>query len=144
MINTSQFKRLVRFFPLTVIVTALAFSGDTAPAFAQALCLQSQYNASGFSQSLNCTANEVRVAKAINTRDPVTGAAVSTCQAGQKFSFLADFLVQTSSTSSRSNIGLYLNLNGTSALTGANNTARTTLSRPNTPLRAGDPVSQYA
>ena len=139
MTHTSQFKRLVRFCSLMVIVTALAVSAHTATALAQSLCLQSQYAASGFSQSLNCTANDVRVAKAINTRDPVTGAPVTTCQAGQTFSFLADFLVQTSSTSTRSNIGLYLNLNGTSALTGANNTCEDNIISPRHPTPCGGP-----
>ncbi len=135
--HTSQFNRLERFCPILVIATAVALSAHTPPALAQTLCLQNQYAASGFSQSLNCTANDVRVAKAINTRDPVTGATVSTCQAGQKFSFLADFLVQTSSTSSRSNIGLYMNLNATSALTGANGTCEDNIISPQHPTPCG-------
>lgn len=70
-------------------------------------CLQNESCAAGVTQKLNCTANDVRVAKVINTRNP-DGTALNSCVAGQTgLNIVADFLVQTSSTSSRSNIGLY-------------------------------------
>src|SRR6478672_7544298 len=70
-------------------------------------CLQNESCAAGVTQKLNCTANDVRVAKVINTRNP-DGTPINSCVAGQTgINFVADFLVQTSSTSSRSNIGLY-------------------------------------
>jgi hypothetical protein len=70
-------------------------------------CLQNESCAAGVTQKLNCTANDVRVAKVINTRNP-DGSPINSCIAGQTgINFVADFLVQTSSTSSRSNIGLY-------------------------------------
>src|SRR5579864_881695 len=69
-------------------------------------CLQNESCAVA-TQSLNCTANDVRVAKVINTRNP-DGTKISSCIAGQTgINFIADFLVTTTATSSRSNIGLY-------------------------------------
>lgn len=87
-----------------ILVAALALSMMAAPAFGQN-CLQDEYTAAGQQQSLNCTANDVRVAKVINVRD-LNGANVTSCTPGP-FPFIADFLVTTSSSSSRSNIGLY-------------------------------------
>jgi len=77
-------------------------------------CLQNEYNifngasAGSTSQSLalNCTANDVRVAQVTNVTD-LNGNPLTTCFEGTTFSFLADFEIVTSSTSSRSNIGLY-------------------------------------
>ena len=67
-------------------------------------CLQDEFSKVA-TQTLNCSANDVRVAKVINIRD-LAGAPLTSCTPGT-FSFVADFLVQTSSKSSRSNIGLY-------------------------------------
>lgn len=69
-------------------------------------CLQQEYKAAGNTQTLSCTANDVRVAKVVNVRD-LNGHQLMTCNANTPFSFIADFLVQTTSKSSRSNIGLY-------------------------------------
>src|SRR5216683_3794564 len=99
------------------VLVLLAMAVLAVPAFA-GNCLQDEYSLSA-SQKLNCTANDVRVAKVINVRDPGTGQPIKTCTPGT-FSFLADFLVQTSSTASRSNIGLYFDLDptATNALSG--------------------------
>jgi hypothetical protein len=67
--------------------------------------VQDQYNKVN-RQNLGCTANDVRVAKVINVRNP-DGSARASCIGGSSFSFVADFLVETTSKSSRSNIGLY-------------------------------------
>lgn len=94
---------LIRSCRLTVMaVMALLMA---APAFSQNNCIQDEYNLVN-KQTLNCSANDVRVAKVINVRN-LDGSPKATCQGGGQFSFIADFLVQTTSKSSRSNIGLY-------------------------------------
>ena len=93
---------------ISLLLVPLAMAILATPAFA-GNCLQEEYNLST-KQSLNCTANDVRVAKVINVRDPQTGLPITTCTPGS-FSFLADYLVQTTATSSRSNIGLYFQTN---------------------------------
>lgn len=107
-----------RNFSLVCVLLALAVVVlQATPAFAGGICstqgasagncLQNESCAAGVTQKLNCTANDVRVAKVINTRNP-DGTPINSCVAGQTgINFVADFLVQTSSTSSRSNIGLY-------------------------------------
>lgn len=97
--RTSCRKTLVLVFPL------LAMAVLALPAFAQT-CLQDEFNAAGNKQKLNCTANDVRVAQVTSVRD-LNGNPLTTCFQGTTFSFLADFEIVTSSTSSRSNIGLY-------------------------------------
>jgi len=90
--------------------------------------LQNEYNlAAGLSatstaqsNALNCTANDVRIAEVSNVRDPATGSTLSSCVLGSTFDFIADFKVVTSSTSSRSNIGMYIaTASTTQALTGS-------------------------
>ena len=108
-------RKLLRFW-----CTAFAFSlfGTltlAAPAFAQNNnCLQNEYNiengaaagSTAQSLALNCTANDVRVAQVTSVKD-LSGKPLTTCFQGSTFSFIADFEIVTSSTSSRSNIGLY-------------------------------------
>jgi hypothetical protein len=111
-----------------VLVTALlAMAIMATPAFAQN-CIQNEYNlqqgvsATGTTGStkLNCTANDVRIAKVQNVRDPVTGNPITTCVAGNTFSFLADFEILTTSSQARENIGLYISTSSqTQALTGS-------------------------
>src|SRR5215469_5088596 len=85
-------------------VALLALGVLATPASAQT-CLQDEYSQVQ-SQKLQCTANDVRVAKVINLRSP-DGTALFTCVGGSPTPFVADFLVQTTSTKARSNIGLY-------------------------------------
>lgn len=87
--------------------------GLSPTASAQNLCAQDQFAADGNSQNLNCTANDVRVAKVTSVRD-LAGNPLTTCIQGTTFTFIADFEVVTSSTSSRSNIGLYFASQGQS------------------------------
>ena len=96
----------------------LALAGlSSQPASAQT-CLQDEFGAAGNHQKLNCTANDVRVAQVTNVRD-LNGKPLTTCFQGSTFSFIADFEIVTSSTSSRSNIGLYFASQGQpNALTG--------------------------
>jgi hypothetical protein len=94
------------------VFVLLAMAVLATPAFGQT-CLQQEYNQVNH-QNLNCTANDVRVAKVINVRDPQSGVPITTCTPGT-FPFTADFLVQTTSSSSRSNIGLYFQTDPTAA-----------------------------
>src|SRR5713226_5654926 len=109
-------------FPVALLAMAIL----APPASAQT-CLQNEYNifngaaADSTSQSLalNCTANDVRVAAVTGVRD-LNGNPLTTCFQGTTFNFLADFEIVTSSTSSRSNIGLYFaSQNQANALTGS-------------------------
>ena len=97
----------------SLIFALLAMAILVAPAFGQGTCLQDEYN-NVSKQKLNCTANDVRVAEAVNIRD-LSGANFSTCFEGSTFNFIADFEIVTSSTSSRSNIGLYMATQGTTS-----------------------------
>src|SRR6266550_3092340 len=100
---------------VSLICVLLALAILATPAFAGNTCLQDEYN-NVAKQKLNCTANDVRVAEATNIRD-LNGAPLTTCFEGTTFSFIADFEIVSSSTSSRSNIGLYFATdNQTSAL----------------------------
>lgn len=123
----------------TAMVAVLLLLLRASPASAGQRCLQSEFAFSGAHQTLGCTANDVRVAKAINIRNPTTGATLSTCFGGTRFSFLADFLVVTSSTSSRSNVGLYMNLQDESALTATDSSCADNILSPK-----GGPGTPYA
>ncbi|PYV62486.1 MAG: hypothetical protein DMG95_09385, partial [Acidobacteria bacterium] len=72
-----------------MIFVLLAIAVMVTPAFAQN-CLQDEYSKVN-SQNLQCTANDVRVAEAINTRD-LSGNTVASCTPGQVLNFFADFL----------------------------------------------------
>jgi hypothetical protein len=85
-------------------VALLAFAAGLTPA---QTCLQQEYNEVQ-RQKLNCTANDVRIAKVTNIRDPKTGNTLSTCFQGTTFSFIADFEILTTSSQARENIGLYI------------------------------------
>jgi len=110
------------------VFALLALAILATPAFAAGNCLQDEYSLQQ-SQKLNCTANDVRVASvAPNIRD-LNGNVLGTgicdtsngpcCIQGSEISFLADFEIVTTSSSSRSNIGLYFASQGqSSALTG--------------------------
>jgi hypothetical protein len=89
-----------------------------APASAQT-CLQEEYNQVN-KQKLNCTANDVRIAEVTNIRNPTTGGALTSCDAGTHFDFIADFKIVTTSSQARENIGLYIATDSrTQALTGS-------------------------
>jgi hypothetical protein len=117
-----QFKRLFRYWPLTVIIATLALALRAAPASATGSCAQDLFTAAGNSQTLNCKSGDVSITGASNPRNP-DGSALTTCIAGTKFNVIVDFNVASTSTSSRSNVGLYLGTipvgeAGSSALTG--------------------------
>jgi hypothetical protein len=97
----------------TAMVAVLLLLLRASPASAANNCLQDVS-----SKHLQCTANDVSIAEAVNPRDPVTGKGITTCFQGTRFSFLVDFQVVTTATA-RENIGLYLGTTpGGSALTG--------------------------
>lgn len=89
---------------LSFVFALLALAVLAAPAFAQSNCLQDEYTASGGGK-LQCTANDVQLAAVKNVQ--VIGGVGNKCLAGQTFSFIADFEVVTTSSKTRSNIGLY-------------------------------------
>ena len=112
--NTETGNRLLR-----SCCTVFAISIFAVPLMAQN-CLQDEYTASGQSQKLNCTANDVRIAEVTNIRDPLTGATLTSCIQGARFNFIADFEIVTSSDKPRENIGLYIATSSTTqALTGS-------------------------
>lgn len=103
-----------------------------SPAFAAEAqnCVQNEFNiqqgvsatSTAAANRLNCTANDVRIAKVTNVRDTsgnVLGTGVCDtskgpcCISGSQFDFIADFEVVTSSQSSRSNVGMYIVTDGT-------------------------------
>ena len=92
------------FLIVSAVVMALAILGQPQAAFAQN-CLQDEFTLAGNSQNVNCTAGDVRIAAVKNVQ--VIGGVGNKCLAGQKFSFIADFEILTTSKSSRSNVGLY-------------------------------------
>jgi len=101
----------------TGVFAGVMLLGTPLQSFAQT-CVQEEYNTVN-KQKLNCTANDVRIAEVTHIRDPLTGATLTSCQAGQTFNFLADFKIVTTSSQARENIGLYIATQSqTTAVTG--------------------------
>jgi len=100
---------------LALIATMMALTPGTA--LAQNNCLQDEYNLVN-KQTLNCTANDVRVAKVINIRG-LDGKPFPTCDAGSNINFIADYLITTTSNAKRSNIGLYFDTGNVNTQTNA-------------------------
>src|SRR5438477_5338417 len=73
-------------------------------------CIQDVWSAHGNKQNLVCTSNDVRLAKATNSRD-VNGNPLSQCQSGSTFSFIADFQVNLGA-QARYDVGLYFATDG--------------------------------
>lgn len=103
---------LLGLFALMTLVIALTPGTGSAQT-----CLNDIYKAQT-NHKTNCTANDVSVANVTNVRD-LHGATLNTCFEGTTFNFLADFEIVTTSSSFRSNVGLYFATQGqASALTG--------------------------
>jgi hypothetical protein len=118
MCRTASLARCLGKLTLATLVCGFLV-GLAQTANAQDKCLQDEYNLVQ-KQKLNCTANDVSIAKVTNIRDPLTGQTLTSCIAGAKFNFLADFEVKTTSAQARENIGLYIATNSlTQALTGS-------------------------
>lgn len=97
--------------PFTIVAAVVLFL-QASPAFATNNCLKDE-----FGKNVQCSANDVRVAKATNPRN-LDGTPITSCNAGSHFSFIADFHLVTTATA-RENIGLYFQTGGgSSALTG--------------------------
>lgn len=96
----------------TGMFVGVLLSGVPQTSFAQS-CVQDLYG-----KNLQCTANDVRIAKATAVYNPNDGTVKATCVAGTRFDFVATFLV-TSTATARENIGMYFAKDGqASALTG--------------------------
>src|SRR5260370_26544 len=100
---------------LSLVFAVLAMAVMAAPAFAQNNCLKD------VSRANSCTANDVSLAAVLgNTVNVYHGGIVGTnqCIEKGKFSFTATFEVKTTSTSTRSNIGIYFGTGQNNALNG--------------------------
>lgn len=116
---------------LPSLVLGLVWLGAVEPAAALTanVCMQTNYTDHGLSQSLGCTSNDVRVARATNI-DVVSGGEchmdngvkVCTCNQGGNVTFSADYEVLLTA-QARYDIGIYFaadgDPNGDGALTGA-------------------------
>jgi hypothetical protein len=108
----------------TAMVAVLLLLLRASPAAAAGTCAQDVFQqTNSTTKGLGCTANDVNIASASNPRD-LSGNPQPTCFPGTKLDFLVDFNVVTTSTSARSNVGLYLGKvpvgqPGSSALTGS-------------------------
>lgn len=109
---------------LSLVLALLALVTLAAPAFAtgNGLCITDAYNSfNGTHKNLSCTAGDVKVAAvkqgSVNVfQGGVTGHP-NECISGTSFSFTAQFEIVTTSSSARSNIGIFFG-DGTTALTG--------------------------
>lgn len=88
----------------------LAACGALATGAQAGSCIQDVWAAHGNSQSVTCTAGDVKVASAGNIRD-VNGNPLSQCVSGTTFSFVADFTVVLGA-QDRYDIGLYFATDG--------------------------------
>lgn len=99
---------------MTFVFVLLALAVVATPAFAQTsqpACLSDEdATIAKHLGGSTCTANDVRVAEAVNPR-AADGTPIPTCFAGTKFSFIADFEVVTTATS-RQNIGFFMRTDG--------------------------------
>src|SRR5450759_22584 len=94
---------------LSFVFALLALAVLAAPAFGQAnTCMQDEYDAFNGTPgvTLNCTANDVSVA-AVTGVTIISGGVNNSCLQGSPFTFVADFAIKTTSTKTRSNIGLF-------------------------------------
>src|SRR3954465_14434314 len=99
---------------LSVVFVLLAVAIMAAPAFA-GNCLKD------VSRANSCTANDVSVAAVKNSTVNVYSGGIpgtNQCIEHGQFSFTAEFEVKTTSSSTRSNIGIYFGTGQNSALTG--------------------------
>jgi hypothetical protein len=127
----NPFKRTLR-RAIGIFATAVAglmFMATPASALTANVCMQTNYTNHGLSQSLNCTANDVRVARATNIDiisggecHDESGVKVCTCNQFGNVTFSADYeVVLTAQT--RYDIGIYFAVdgdpNGDGALTGS-------------------------
>ena len=103
---------------LLICCTVFALAVMAAPAFAQT-CIQDEYNSfNGVSKTLSCTAKDVSVAGIAPGGISVFPGGGDKCLAGSTFSFTATFEIKTTSSKTRSNIGIFFGTGQANALTG--------------------------
>lgn len=92
-----------------------------APASAQT-CIQDEYNIynqlTSHPKKLSCTAGDVSITNVTNVQI-ISGGIGGRCTEGSSCTFAADFLIQTTSNKTRSNIGLFFGLNSATNQNGA-------------------------
>jgi hypothetical protein len=102
------------------VIAAAVLWAPAASADVENICMQTNYTNHGLSQTLNCTANDVRVARVTNIDitsggechpDPTTGTKVCTCVAGGNVTFTADYEVRLTA-QTRYDIGVYFAVDG--------------------------------
>src|SRR5438046_10746026 len=108
---------------LPILVCSLAVAGllmaaQPASALTGNVCMQTNWAAHGTSQTLNCTANDVSIAKVTNiditSGGSCTGTGANrkcTCNAGGSVTFTADYTVQLTA-QTRYDIGIYFATDG--------------------------------
>lgn len=105
---------------IAAVVTMAVFGTMPATADTANVCMQTNYSDHGLGQTLNCTANDVRVARATNINiisggechvDAVTGLRVCTCIGGGNVTFEADFEVRLTA-QTRYDVGVYFSTDG--------------------------------
>jgi hypothetical protein len=110
----------VRTAQISAFVTSLFLGGTAGQALADP-CMQDNFKAAGNNQALNCSSNDVKIAKVTNISG-ITGITKNadgtlSCVEGAPIRFTADFQVQLNATT-RYDIGLYLGEYQSQALTG--------------------------
>src|SRR6266849_3405832 len=118
----NSFRRSLVCLTGAISVASLFLLLRAAPASATGTCAQDLFTAAGNSQTLGCTAGDVSITGASDPRDP-SGSPLGTCVSGSSFNLIVDFTVVSTSSKTRSNVGLYLGTiplgqTGSSALTG--------------------------
>ena len=104
---------------ITLLFALLAIGLLATPAFATNNCMQDEFDAFNGTPgvTLNCTANDVSVADVTGVTI-ISGGVGDSCLQGAPFTFVADFKVVTTSSKTRSNVGLYFGTGQSSALVG--------------------------
>ena len=129
--SLKQFRGLRNAILGGLAVVGLLLVPQAASALTANVCMQTNYTNHGLSQTLGCTANDVRVATATNI-DVVSGGEchtegtppvkVCTCNQGGTVTFSADYKIELTA-QARYDIGVYFGVDGDSnndgALTGA-------------------------
>jgi hypothetical protein len=118
-LNHSKWLRTVlRSVAFAVVSTGLLLVGQPASALQADVCMQTNYTAHGKTQTLTCTANDVRVATATNiditsggSCSVVNGVKTCTCNQGGNVTFAADYEVLLTA-QARYDIGIYFGVDG--------------------------------
>ncbi len=118
-LNHSKWLRAaLRTVALAAVTTGLFLVGQPASALMANVCMQTNYTAHGKTQTLTCTANDVRVARATNidvtsggSCEVVNGVKKCSCSQGGNVTFTADYEVLLTA-QARYDIGIYFGVDG--------------------------------